>query len=401
VSVEAAAAATPFNKRTVFWGVLASLLAAAGFILLSTYAPDFRLGQQGGASALSKSGIGFAGLAELMRLNGDPPEMAYSLDELYCDSLAVVTISPQSSAEALDEIVKTLSGCETLFVLPKWRTVPYPGHEGWEMRYGRLSAAEVDSWLARLMEIKIGTEKVTVDRLTVTGNAFAAPAPHDLQWAAADDALISAGPGKGVLIKAKDQPFYVLTDPGLLDNAALKDPARAAAAIGLIDMLRASHDPVIFDLTLHGANRKHDLLKLMLEPPFLALTLSILAAAALAVLHGLGRFGPPQPETRAIPFGKKALVETTATLMRRAGRLDRLGGRYAAQMRQRAATLLGAPHGLQGDALDRWLAARDKDGADGYAQRLAAARDAASEADLATAARRLHQWIAGKLSDRR
>ncbi|MFI0844036.1 DUF4350 domain-containing protein [Mesorhizobium sp. IMUNJ 23232] len=404
MSLEATSPATgaPFNRRTVFWGVLASLLAAAGFVLLSTYAPDFRLGQQGGSSALSKSGAGFAGLVDLMTLMDDEPETARSVDDLYSDSLVIVTISPQSDPEALKEILDARSGSETLFVLPKWSTAPLPSHEGWEMQFGRLSAGSVDQWLVRFVETKIGTEKATVDRLAAANGRFAAPAPKDLQWAAAaDDALISAGPGKGVLIKAKDEPFFVLTDPDLLDNAALKDPDRAAAAIGLIDMVRPNSDPVIFDLTLHGANRKHDLLKLLIEPPFLALTLSILAASALAVLHGLGRFGPAAPETRAIPFGKKALVETTATLMRRAGRLDGLGGRYAAQMRQRAGLLLGAPHGMQGDALDQWHAARDKDGGDGYAERAKAVRGATNEPDLTAAARGLHQWISRNLRERR
>ncbi len=85
---------SPFNRRTVFWGVLASLLAAAGFVLLSTYAPDFRIGQNGGASALSKSGTGFAGLVELMTLLDDEPETARSIDDLYWDGLAIVTIGP-------------------------------------------------------------------------------------------------------------------------------------------------------------------------------------------------------------------------------------------------------------------------------------------------------------------
>ncbi len=137
------------------------------------------------------------------------------------------------------------------------------------------------------MEIKIGTEQGDGRSPRRAGGRVRRPAPKDLQWAAADDALISAGPGKGVLIKAKDEPFFVLTDPDLLDNAALKDPDRAAAAISLIDMIRPNSDPVIFDLTLHGANRKHDLLKLLIEPPFLALTLSILAAC--------GAGGPARP----------------------------------------------------------------------------------------------------------
>ena len=42
----------PFSRKTLFWGILASLLAAAGFFLLSTYAPDFRQ-PEGGATPLS------------------------------------------------------------------------------------------------------------------------------------------------------------------------------------------------------------------------------------------------------------------------------------------------------------------------------------------------------------
>ncbi|WP_432283974.1 DUF4350 domain-containing protein [Aminobacter sp. BA135] len=390
----------PFNRRTVFWGVLASLLAAAGFVLLSTYAPDFRIGQNGGASALSKSGTGFAGLVELMTLLGDEPETARSLDDLDADGLAVVTINAQSDPDALKEILAARSGLATLFVLPKWRTVPYPAHEGWQIQTGRLSPHEVDQWLVHFAEVKIGRDKVKDERLKVRDGAFVAPVPPDLQWAASENAAISAGGDRAVLIEAKDEPFFVLTDPDMLNNSALKDPARAAAAIGLIEMLRPNGDPVLFDLTLHGANRKHDLMKLLLEPPFLALTLSILAAAALAVAHGLGRFGPAEADTRAIPFGKRALVETTARLMRRAGRLDRLGPRYAGLIRRRAATLLGAPHGLRDEALDDWIAGRDRDGRDGYASLSDAVRKSGSEAELMLSARRLHKWIARRFRER-
>lgn len=399
--VPLAMAESPFNRRTVFWGVLASLIAGAGFVLLSTYAPDMRIGQKGGVSALSKSGTGFAGLVELMTLLDDKPETARSLDDLDWDALAVVTIAPQSDPDALKEILDARSGMTTLFVLPKWRTIPYPGREGWENEIGRLSPSEVDQWLARFAEAKIGRDKVDVQHLQVRGSAFAAPAPPDLQWAASENAVISAGGDRAVLIEAKDEPFFVLTDPDLLNNAALKDVGRAAAAMGLIKFARPNDEPVIFDLTLHGANRKHDLLKLLLEPPFLALTLSVLAAAALALLHGLGRFGPAEAETRAIPFGKRALVETTARLMRRAGRLDLLGPRYAALVRRRAAAILGAPQGLRDEALDDWIASRDKDGTDGYASLSDAVRKAIHETDLTASGRRLHQWITRRFRERR
>jgi hypothetical protein len=402
--VSAAAAAEPlFNRSTLFWGVFASLLAAAGFFLLSTYAPDFRLGRDGGGSPLSKSGTGFAGLVKLMTLTGDTPGLARDADDLATDMLLVVTISPEGNTEALSAILEAREDLPTLFVLPKWQTVPLQEHPGWEMQNGRLAPYHVDPWLARIMKgVRIGTGTAAARNLDVDGRLFVAPAPNDLQWAESTESLISAGGNRAVLLEVPDRWSYVLTDPDLLNNAALKDSQRAAAALALIGMIRPYDDPVMFDLTLYGAGRKHDLAKLLIEPPFLALTLTILAAAALAVLHGLARFGPPQPDIRAIPFGKRALVDTTAMLMGRAGRLDRLGGRYAMLMRSRAAALLGAPPGLKGEALDQWLDSRDKDGEGGLAASLHAASRASNQASMVPAARRLHDWIARRLrGDRR
>ena len=162
-------------------------------------------------------------------------------------------------------------------------------------------------------------------------------------------AVIAAGPAKAVLVKGKDASHYVLTDPDLINNAALKDPdeGRGSARPDRLAAAQRRSGPV----RPHLARRRranYDLAKLLVEPPFLALTLTILVAAALAFLHGLARFGPARAEARAIPFGKQALVDTTAMLLRRAGRLDELGGRYAALMRGGAGALLGAPQGLQG-----------------------------------------------------
>ncbi|TGV24117.1 DUF4350 domain-containing protein [Mesorhizobium sp. M4B.F.Ca.ET.143.01.1.1] len=392
----------PFSRRTLFWGIFASLFAAAGFFLLSTYAPDFRQ-PGGGATPLSKGGSGYAGLVEWLKLTGTPSPMARSEEDLstglMSGFLLIVTISPDGDPAALDRIVKLREDKVTLFVLPKWQTMPLEQHEGWDIKIERLPATAVNQWLGRIGKAKLGEGKSTVEQLDINGHLVAAP--EDMQWVADDHPLISAGKGKGVLTELDDKPFYILTDPDLINNAALKDPDRARAALDLIAMLEPGKGAVMFDLTLHGAGRKYDLAKLLVEPPFLALTLSILAAAALAFLHGLGRFGPPRAEGRAIGFGKRALVDTTAMLFKRAGRLDELGDRYGALMRQRAGALLGAPHGLQGEALDRWLDSRDKGEAQGFTTRLKAADNASSLADMHEAAERLHDWTARRLGERR
>lgn len=399
MSAPAIEAQEPFNRRTLFWGIFASLLAAAGFFLLSTYAPDFRQPSDGGATPLSSGGTGYAGLVKWLRLTGDSPSMARNESDLADPALLIVTISPDSDPEALGRIIELREELATLFVLPKWQTMPLWQHEGWEMKTERLPDTVINAWLGRIANAKIGVGQGTAQQLDIDGNKVAAP--DELQWVADEQPLIAAGNDKAVLTEVDDKPFYILTDPDLINNAGLKDSDRAAAALGLIALLQPESGPVMFDLTLHGAGRKYDLAKLLVEPPFLALTLTILIAAALAFLHGLGRFGPPRTELRAIAFGKRALVDTTAMLLRRAGRLEELGDRYAALARVRAGALLGAPHGLQGEALDHWLDSRDKDEAKGFTARAQAAGEAKNLTQMNEAAERLHDWTARRLSERR
>ncbi|TIT72025.1 MAG: DUF4350 domain-containing protein, partial [Mesorhizobium sp.] len=152
MSAEASETAeAPFSGRTLFWGIFASLLAAAGFFLLSTYAPDFRQ-PQGGGTPFSKGGTGYAGLVEWLKLtNGQAPPMARGEKDLESSLastfLLIVTIAPESDPAALQRIIKLRSGKDTLFVLPKWVTFPQPEHEGWETKVERLPNTVVNDWL--------------------------------------------------------------------------------------------------------------------------------------------------------------------------------------------------------------------------------------------------------------
>ncbi|SFO54561.1 hypothetical protein SAMN03159463_02200 [Mesorhizobium sp. NFR06] len=403
MSAATEAAQEPFSRRTLFWGIFASLLAAAGFFLLSTYAPDFRA-HEGGATPFSKGGTGYAGLVEWLKLsNGQAPPMERGEKDvaspLASTFLLIVTIAPDSDPAALDRIIKLRSGKDTLFVLPKWQTAPLFGHEGWETKIERLPDAVVNDWLGRIAKARLGEATNTVSQINIAGRMVTAP--DELQWVADDHPLIAAGEGRAILTELDNEPFYILTDPDFINNAGLKEEQTAAAALDMIAMLEPAKGAVMFDLTLHGVGQKYDLAKLLVEPPFLALTLSVLVAAALAFLHGLGRFGPPRAEGRAIAFGKRALVDTTAMLLKRAGRLEELGDRYATLARQRAGALLGAPHGLQGEALDRWLDSRDRGEAHGFTRRFKATNESNNLAVMHEAAQQLHDWTARRLGERR
>ena len=148
-------------------------------------------------------------------------------------------------------------------------------------------------------------------------------------------------PGGGALVaRIGDQPHYVIADPDLVNNQALHDRDSARAALALIDALNSTDATgVDFDLTMNGLGQAHarSLLRLALDPPFLSMTLALVAAALLAGLHGAFRFGPAQREARAIAFGKAALVENSAGLIRLAEREPHLGAAYADVVRHETA----------------------------------------------------------------
>jgi len=198
-----------------------------------------------------------------------------------------------------------------------------------------------------------------------------------------------------LLAQLGERPHYVLADPDLLNNHGLADPARAQAALALLDRLNAPGETAIgFDLTMNGygtGQSSGSLLRTAFEPPFLAMTLALFVAALLAGLHGAFRFGPARREERAIAFGKAALVENSAGLIRLAGREARLGGAYADVMRQEMARATAAPAHLQGDDLDRYLNRLAREGPN--FSELAADLDRAPDRhSLMSAAKRLWEW---------
>ena len=124
------------------------------------------------------------------------------------------------------------------------------------------------------------------------------------------------------------------------------------------------------------------------------MTLAVAAALLLVGAQALARFGAPRRRERAIAFGKTALVDNAALLVCKAGREATLGRRYADVVRERAASVFGAPARLRERALDAYL-----DGLRGRARftdLATAASDASDRAALLDAARALHHWKGNK-----
>ncbi len=385
--------------RTFSLSVVAGLIAAgvaafAAFLLLAAYAGDFRSGRDGRAHALSVSAVGFKGLTRLLDAMGDDPAMIRSELDLDTEDLLVIALEERLDQDALVTLVERRSSKPTLIILPKWYTAPDPINQGWVAKAGPVDPAFIGELIGDLGDLKISQTKTAA---TAAGTdllrGLSLPAPALSQTLSGENTIpLLTVEGRALLAQVGDRPLYILADPDIMNNHGLAEPATARAAAEIIGRLNSTGaETVSFDLTLNGFGREANALKLLLEPPFLALALAVLAAAVLAGIHGAFRFGPERRPERLLAFGKAALVDNSAGLLRMARREHRAGGAYAELMREEAARGAGVAATLKGDALDAYLdriSGREPRFTD-LAARLEAADD---RYELLQAARALFQW---------
>jgi hypothetical protein len=386
-----------FNAASMMLITAIGALAFIAMLVLGAYAPDLRSGRNGGAHALSNAAVGFSGVVRLAGATGRNPIIIRSEYQLKNEDLAVIT--PDHGAVDLSSILQWRGPRVTLLVLPKWKTVADVSKTGWVRVSGLLPAADPARTLYPATPFFIARERG--DGRPLTTVPFGAPsalrflAPAVVQTVSSNqlDPVITDSAGHIVLGKLKGHQLFILADPDLINNHAMGDERQARAAVTLLDYLNSSGaKSVLFDVTANGLGRSQSPLKLAFDPPFLAVTLTIFAAMLLAAWQALVRFGPVRRRGRAIAFGKAALVENSAGLIRLARRETRLGGAYADLVRQDAARLTAAPANLQGEALDTYLDRLTRGDAPPFsalAARLAAARD---KSELVAAARALFSW---------
>jgi hypothetical protein len=206
------------------------------------------------------------------------------------------------------------------------------------------------------------------------------------------DPIITDAAGRIVLGKLKLGQIYILADPDLLNNHGMGDERQARAALSLLDYVNSTGaTSVLFDVTANGLGRSRSPLRLAFDAPFLAVTLTIFAAMLLAGWQALVRFGPARLPERAIAFGKAALVDNSAALIRKAGRETRLGGRYVEVIRDRAIDLFRLP-----PALDREESRARLEGLNpgrSFAALEHRAEAARTRDELLGAAQSLNQWL--------
>jgi hypothetical protein len=425
-------ASSPFQAGAIALMLMLGIVGFVGLIVLGAYAPDMRSGQNGGGHALSNSAVGYSGIVQLARATGRHPRILRSEHEFDTENLLVVT--PETPFVDMSSV--TQRGAKpTLFVLPKWETRANPKHRGWvdwvglqpvEMPIGvlapdihftmsqyRSSGAPLvtDSAMPRTIQFraprplqvitglekpqtKDGNKTARPENLRLGDNPFEddgeqtslqLPREHNLK------PLITDGKGGMVLAQVDDGPFFVLSDPDLISNRGMADVKQAASMLALLDWMNSNPpEGIAFDVSLNGFGHSKSPLKLLFEPPFLPLTICVAVALLLVGVQAFGRFGPPRARERAIAFGKAALVDNSAALIRKAGRERIMGKRYAALIRERAVSIFAIPTDMRDGELDVYL--NRLKGGSRFTDLATAAEEAPDRAAMLAAAQALHSW---------
>lgn len=384
--------------RPAIIGLIAGIgiVAFAFMLVLGAYAPDLQSGRDGGSHALSNAATGYSGIVQLARATGRNPQVLRN--EALFETEDLVILTPETGAKDIGQPLAMRSTRPTLVILPKWNTVPDPTHSGWVRSRGLRHAWDPQGVLAPQYRLQVQRHRGVGGKplLTVAAGAgrnFGFIAPGALQTVSGSGIkpIVTDPDGRAVLIQIGDRPLYVLADPDLLSNRGMADRRQAAAALAMLDHLNATDAGSInFDVTLNGLGQTRSPLKLMFDPPFLAVTLAIATAMVLAGLQAISRFGPPRRPERAIAFGKAALIDNAAALVRQARRETGLGGRYAEMIRDKAVTVFGVPARLRDDSITAYL---DKlDGRSSFSTLASAAQRARSREELLAAAQALHRW---------
>ena len=384
-----------FNARTMLLVTAIGVLAFIAMLLLGAYAPDLRSGHNGGSHALSNAATGFSGLVRLADATGHNPQIVHVLADLDSEDLAVIT--PDHGWTDIGPILDKRGSRATLFVLPKWETTPDQQTTGWVRVSGLLPPEDPGRMLAPANPLKIFRAKGHAQPLRNVGLAasanvhFLAPAIVQTMSGNGLEPLITTSDGRVVLGRIAGH-IFVLSDPDLLNNHGMADENQAKAAVALLDFLNSTGaDSVLFDVTANGLGRSRSPLKLAFDAPFLAVTLVIFAAMLLAGWQALVRFGPVRRPERAIAFGKAALVDNSAALIRKAGREAHLGGRYVEVIRDRASALFRLPPTLDPQMLNSRLESLNPHRS--FAAAAVAASNAISREELLSAAKSLNEWL--------
>jgi hypothetical protein len=395
-----------FSPIVAFAMVGVGALSLLFYLLFSAYAPDYSGEGDTRTNAVSRSAVGFAGLASFLRLQGVPVLLSRGLDEEEFEKTSLVILTPGSD-DTVEKIFAVTYLEPALIILPKWLAAPDPLRPGWVRNVGLIPANGLGERLLGTdtpasISQAVGVAPVRL-RIGFDGKEATPGSIESLQTMSSSTwtSYVTDQQGRTLLARLEGSETYVLAEPDLMNTHGLKDLATARVAMAIIQSIRSGDGPVVFDLTLAGYRRSPNPLRLAFEPPLLGATLCALLAALLMGVHAAVRFGSPLESKRSLALGKQALADNSAALIAMAGREHRIVPRYALAMRRRAARIVGVPADTRDEELNLLLdrLRRRNDTAQPIASLLAEAGRAEDASDALRVARKLYRWRRDMIHD--
>ncbi len=390
-----------FSTGTVLALVIVSVVSLSALVVLGAFAPSLRGGDQPAAHALSSSAVGFRGATLMLEDEGVPVSVLRAPSRADVANRMLMVLTPPSGVQpaALSKLDRAF---RVLIILPKWDTAPDLARPGFVTKLGvGVAPGNVAAMLAPYAEQTDVRRRADVARPSLRGDDEGGPfaaatflqlGPVDRLQTIGGDGWLPAlvdDQGRMVLAQSRRRPeVLVLTDPDLLNTQGIANLDTARAGMAILDVLKGSAG-VGFDVTLNGIKEQRSILALMLEPPWLAATLCAVAAALLMGAHAFARFGAPKAQGRAVAMGREALVETSAGLVRVAGKEHELAPAYGALTCSLIAHAVGTDEGANPDWLSDLARRRGAAAPEALAGE---ARRVRSRGDLLAVGRRLYQW---------
>jgi hypothetical protein len=395
--------ASVFSPRLLAAWIAAALLTFAASLYFGSLGEGGKSGADAvGPSTFSRSAIGYAGIAEILRRLHIPVVKSQydALAKLGSGGVLVVA-EPELDGRAASAVTALLKAPTALLILPKWHGEASEAHRGWLADAALVPPLEAD-WVLNLA-VPGGKVMRTAAAPRWTINALGETPSLDapVQLITSDRLTPIVGASEGMLVgelRSKGRRLWVLSDPDVIANHGLGRDGNAAFAVALLQRLameQRAGSPIVFDETVHGyvSAPASPLMLLFRFPVVIATGLGALALLLL-LWASFARFGAPVPAPTALGAGKRGLVENAAGLLEFAGHRRSVVRRYVEASLRDAARRLHAPRGLAGAALLDWL----KRVGDARGVRLdcaAIARDAeerSNAAELAAVARAIHHW---------
>ncbi len=378
-----------FNPRLIAAVVAIGVIAFIALWALIALGPQIGGGNDGGGHALSKAAPGYAGIVDLAERAGAEVELRRKVEPTFHyehDPLLILTPTARTRTEEMRELLTANGDTPILVILPKWSAgradakAPKPGWVGSGIALlppMRLLPEDIFGPV-RMGRARWGNDDAR-GRIGARAIRLVEPGQLHTVRGARLEPLIVASDGSALLARVRDRNLYVLADPDLVNNLAFASRDKAAAAANLVDAIAedAGADALAFDLTLNGFGAQRSLLRFAFVPPFIGITLCLIAAGLFALWQAWARFGPAIRPGRAIPVSKAALIANSADLIKQARREIDGAGAYVKSQRSAIVRRLHAPAGLSDAETDDWIDRHQRGGGESFsalARRLPLAR---------------------------